>query len=69
LKWLIIISFQLRRELLHKYGPYKSVTGFSEALSCVDDLMLAKGVRDIPVMVEDISDKTESVPVRNQPIP
>lgn len=42
-------------------APYKSITNFSEALSCVDDLMLAKGVKNIPVMVEDLEDKTEEV--------
>jgi len=42
-------------------SPYKSVTNFSDALSCVDDLMLAKGVKSIPVMVEDLDDKTEEV--------
>ncbi|EIJ35509.1 hypothetical protein [Thiothrix nivea] len=42
-------------------SPYKSITNFSDALTCVDDLMLVKGVKDIPVMVEDIDDKTEEV--------
>ncbi|OQX05868.1 MAG: hypothetical protein BWK73_32425 [Thiothrix lacustris] len=42
-------------------APYKSVTNFSEALSCMDNLMLAKGVKTIPVMVEDLDDKTEEV--------
>lgn len=41
--------------------PYKNITSFSNALSCMDRLMLANNIRDIPVMVEDIDDKTEAV--------
>lgn len=46
-----------------KGSPYKSITGFSDALRCMDNLMLAKNIRRIPVMVEDLEDKTESVKV------
>jgi len=42
-------------------APYKSVTGFSDSLRCMDDLLLSKNVHDIPVMVEDVEDKTESI--------
>lgn len=42
-------------------APYKNVTSFSDSLSCMDRLMLARNIRDIPVMVEDIDDKTEAV--------
>jgi hypothetical protein len=42
-------------------APYKSVTNFSDALSCMDGLMQAKGVNEIPIMVEDLEDKTDSV--------
>lgn len=42
-------------------APYKSLTSFSSALSCMDNMMLAKGVSGVPVMIEDIEDKTESV--------
>lgn len=42
-------------------APYKSISNFSEALICMDKLMLSKGIRDIPIMVEDIGDKTEEV--------
>lgn len=42
-------------------APYKSVTNFSDALSCMDGLMQAKGVNEIPMMVEDLEDKTDSV--------
>lgn len=42
-------------------APYKSISNFSEALTCVDKLMLTKGIHGIPIMVEDIGDKTEEV--------
>lgn len=42
-------------------APYKSVTGFSDSLSCMDDVLLSKNVHDIPVMVEDVEDKTDAV--------
>ncbi|WMP16337.1 hypothetical protein [Thiothrix lacustris] len=42
-------------------APYKSVTGFSDSLRCMDDLMLSNNIRDIPVMVEDVEDKTDAV--------
>lgn len=46
-----------------KGAPFKSITTFSESLVCMDNLMQAKGIRDIPVMIEDIEDKTDSVKV------
>ncbi|MEB4591655.1 hypothetical protein VSS37_11745 [Candidatus Thiothrix sp. Deng01] len=42
-------------------APYKSITSFSDSLRCMDDLMYAQNIRDIPVMVEDVEDKTEAV--------
>lgn len=42
-------------------SPYKSITSFSGSLRCMDNLMHAKNIRNIPVMVEDVDDKTESV--------
>jgi len=42
-------------------APYKNVTNFSDSLGCMDRLMLSRNIRDIPVMVEDIDDKTEAV--------
>ncbi|WP_154724358.1 hypothetical protein [Thiothrix nivea] len=42
-------------------APYKSITSFSSSLRCMDNIMLAKGIRNIPVMVEDVDDKTDEV--------
>lgn len=44
-------------------APYKSVTNFSASLRCMDNLMSTRNIKDIPVMVEDLEDKTESVKV------
>jgi hypothetical protein len=41
--------------------PYKSITGFSDALRCMDNLLLDYGVRDVSVIVEDILDETKKV--------
>jgi hypothetical protein len=41
--------------------PYKSITGFSEALRCMDNHLLDYGVRDVSVIVEDIVDETKKV--------
>lgn len=46
-----------------KGAPYKSITSFSDSLACMDKMMLSANIRAIPVMVEDIEDKTESVKV------
>jgi hypothetical protein len=37
-----------------KGSPYKSITNFSDSLACMDKLMVAGGIRNIPVMIEDI---------------
>lgn len=44
-------------------APYKSITSFSDSLSCMDNLLSAANIKDIPVMVEDLEDKTEAVKV------
>ena len=41
--------------------PQRSITGFSEALRCMDTLMLDYGVRDITVMTEEIADETKKL--------
>jgi len=41
--------------------PVRNVTGFSDALRCMDQLYLSYGVRDVSVVVEDISDATKKV--------
>lgn len=42
-------------------APYKSITGFAEALRCMDNKLLDYGVRDVSVIVEDIVDETKKV--------
>src|SRR3569832_653552 len=41
--------------------PFRSITSFSSALRCVDDLMISNGVRDVSVLVEDLLDQTKKV--------
>ena len=41
--------------------PQRSITGFSQALRCMDTLMLDYGVRDITVMTEEIADETKKL--------
>jgi curli biogenesis system outer membrane secretion channel CsgG len=42
-------------------APYRTITGFSSALRCMDNLFLDYGVRDVSVIVEDIVDQTKKV--------
>lgn len=42
-------------------SPYKTITNFSSSLQCMDKLMLDKQVKNIPVLIESIDDKTEAV--------
>lgn len=41
--------------------PFRSITNFSSALRCMDDLMISNGVRDVSVLVEDLVDQTKKV--------
>ncbi len=41
--------------------PQRSITGFSQALRCMDTLMLDYGVRDLTVMTEEIVDETKKL--------
>ena len=41
--------------------PFRSITGFSSALRCMDNLMIDYGVRDVSMLVEDILDQTKKV--------
>ena len=41
--------------------PYRTITGFSDALRCMDHLMISYGVRDWPVLVEDLTDHTKKI--------
>ena len=41
--------------------PQRSITGFTQALRCMDTLMLDYGVRDITIMTEEITDETKKL--------
>jgi hypothetical protein len=42
-------------------APFRSITGFSGALRCMDNLMIDYGVRDLSMLVEEILDQTKKV--------
>src|SRR5262245_25356390 len=42
-------------------SPQRSITGFSSALRCMDNMLVDYGVRDISMLVEDIHDQTKKV--------
>ena len=41
----------------------KNITNFTPALRCMDDMMFARGTRDVTVMMEEFRDATQRVPV------
>lgn len=41
--------------------PRRSITGFSQALRCMDTLMLDYGVRDVTMLTEEITDETKKL--------
>jgi Domain of unknown function (DUF4384) len=41
--------------------PFRSITGFSAGLRCMDNLLIEHGVRDVSMLVEDILDQTKKV--------
>ena len=41
--------------------PFRSITGFSSALRCMDNMMIDYGVRDVSMLVEEILDQTKKV--------
>src|SRR3569833_874631 len=41
--------------------PFRSITRFSSALRCMDDLMISNGVRDVSVLEEALIDQTKKV--------
>jgi hypothetical protein len=43
--------------------PVRTVTGFTDALRCMDSMLAAYGVRDVPMLVEDVQDQTKKVSV------
>src|SRR5262245_24450636 len=42
-------------------APFRSITGFSGALRCMDNMMIDYGVRDLSMLVEEIGDNTKKV--------
>lgn len=42
-------------------APFRSITGFSGALRCMDNMFIDYGVRDVSMLVEDILDQTKKV--------
>jgi Domain of unknown function (DUF4384) len=42
-------------------APQRSITGFTNALRCMDTLMLDYGVRDVTMMTEEINDETKKL--------
>ena len=41
--------------------PTRTITNFSPALRCMDGLLITWGIRDLPVVVEDLIDQTKKV--------
>jgi len=41
--------------------PFRSITGFSQSLRCMDTMLIDYGVRDVSMLVEDILDQTKKV--------
>lgn len=44
-----------------EYAPTKNITNFSEALRCMDDMMVSHGVEKFSVLAEDLTDQTKKV--------
>ncbi len=42
-------------------APQRNVTGFADALRCMDNLYIAYGTRDVSVLLEDLTDATQKV--------
>jgi hypothetical protein len=42
-------------------APFRAITNFSQALRCMDSLMIEYGVFDISMLVEDLKDSTSKV--------
>ncbi|MEO8247780.1 MAG: DUF4384 domain-containing protein [Burkholderiales bacterium] len=41
--------------------PFRAITGFTDGLRCMDNMMIEYGVRDISMLVEEILDQTKKV--------
>ncbi len=44
-------------------APFRTITGFTSALRCMDGLLIDYGVHDISMLVEDLKDRTKKVKV------
>ena len=42
-------------------APERTLTNFSDAMRCMDNLFITYGIRDVAVLVEDLDDKTKKV--------
>jgi uncharacterized protein DUF4384 len=42
-------------------APFRTITGFSNGLRCMDNMMIDYGVRDVSMLVEEILDSTKKV--------
>jgi hypothetical protein len=42
-------------------APFRTITGFSHALRCMDNMFIDYGVRDVSMLVEEIGDQTKKV--------
>jgi hypothetical protein len=42
-------------------APFRSITGFSGALRCMDNMLIDYGVRDVSMLVEELSDNTKKI--------
>lgn len=41
--------------------PFRSITGFADGLRCMDNQMITYGVREMPLLVEDLNDQTKKL--------
>jgi peptidoglycan hydrolase-like protein with peptidoglycan-binding domain len=51
----------VQAQLGPRTAPARSITGFTDSLRCVDEMMLFHGVRDVTMMVEDLADNTKKL--------
>jgi hypothetical protein len=41
--------------------PFRTITGFADGLRCMDNQMIIYGVRELPMLVEDLGDQTKKL--------
>lgn len=44
-------------------APFKTVTNFTPALRCMDNMFITYGIRDVSILLEDLEDQTKKVNV------